>query len=306
MSRYVHSAGFAFADLKTENVVLMESGHAKLTDFGGARPLTDAARAIVRQGRRALRELPSGDDDWRIERDKQTAASSGNSGIGDGDGGGGSVGGGGTTSYAHDDGDNGDNDDDPQGDELDTRIEGTAAYLAPEIAAGGSPSVAGDCWGFGCLVFQMLAGRPPLWAETVADTMAAIVRFESSDTEFPDSFPIEGRALVTTLLDPQPSSRGTLGMAASHAFFNGLDVHVLYTQKAPELAVGAVGPAPDAKWARRQNSMLWQPMPDDITASAPAQRTAVPGLSFSPIEETSIEARAPFVSSLDAVSERRV
>ena len=37
-SRVAHDAGFVFADLKPENVVITESGHVKLTDFGACRP----------------------------------------------------------------------------------------------------------------------------------------------------------------------------------------------------------------------------------------------------------------------------
>ena len=36
----------------------------------------------------------------------------------------------------------------------DSRLEGTAAYLAPEIVAGGRPSIASDAWAFGCTLYQ--------------------------------------------------------------------------------------------------------------------------------------------------------
>jgi serine/threonine protein kinase len=287
---YVHSAGFAFSDLKSENVVLMESGHAKITDFGGARPLTEAAQTLVAKGRLAVRLLRSGDEDWRIERDRQLAAEQGHSGQ---SGAVPSTSAEGTAERATAD---------SCDVEPDTRAEGTAAFLAPEIARGGMPSIPGDCWAFGCLVYQMLAGRPPLWAETVADAMEAIVRFEADGAKFPDSFPEPARALVSTLLDPAPTSRSTLVMMASHAFFDGLDVDTLYDKQAPELAAGAVGPSPDAKWARRQNSMLWQPMPAAIPTAATI-RTAVPGLAFERIPETAIENTAPFVTTIDSVAE---
>ena len=53
--RAVHSLGYAFGDLKPENILLTASGHAKLTDFGAARPLPghSAAAQAIRSARRA-------------------------------------------------------------------------------------------------------------------------------------------------------------------------------------------------------------------------------------------------------------
>ena len=61
--------------------------------------------------------------------------------------------------------------------EEDERMEGTALYLAPELAAGGVSSVAGDCWALGCVLYQCLVGRPPVEAHTHSDAPARIVHF---------------------------------------------------------------------------------------------------------------------------------
>lgn len=34
----IHKSGFVFADLKPENILITATGHAKITDFGAARP----------------------------------------------------------------------------------------------------------------------------------------------------------------------------------------------------------------------------------------------------------------------------
>ena len=42
-------------------------------------------------------------------------------------------------------------------------VEGTAVYLAPELLQHKKASYKSDYWSFGCLIFQILAGRPPGW-----------------------------------------------------------------------------------------------------------------------------------------------
>ena len=64
----VHTSGFAFGDLKPENILLTLSGHAKLTDFGAARPLPHSARArcALKAAKHVILELRDGD--WRARR----------------------------------------------------------------------------------------------------------------------------------------------------------------------------------------------------------------------------------------------
>lgn len=263
----IHSKGFVFADLKPENVVLTASGHAKITDFGAARPLSAEAMEVTTRGKRAIRELRDGDHKWRQNQgkyvdmekpveDKELPAQN------------------------------------PE----DMRIEGTAAYLAPEVARGGRPCVSSDIWAFGCLLYQCLEGRPPIWAETVQEIMAAIVRFTAEDQMFHESLPTSAKSLITSLLEPSIDARIALDLAAAHEFFSGVDVFSLYKQQAPELQVGAIGPKPDAKWARRQNSMLWNPMPQEFTAGLSARAGAGNNIKFHSIDELEYERKAPFLN----------
>ena len=55
-------------------------------------------------------------------------------------------------------------------------ILGTAAYMSPEQAKGRPADRQSDIWAFGCVLFEMLAGRRAFEGEDVADTMAAVLR----------------------------------------------------------------------------------------------------------------------------------
>jgi len=55
---------------------------------------------------------------------------------------------------------------------------GTAAYMSPEQARGEPVDKQTDIWAFGCVVYEMLAGRRAFPAETITDTLAAVLRAE--------------------------------------------------------------------------------------------------------------------------------
>jgi len=54
-------------------------------------------------------------------------------------------------------------------------IMGTAAYMSPEQARGKIVDPRTDIWAFGCVLYEMLAGRPLFEGETATDIIAKIV-----------------------------------------------------------------------------------------------------------------------------------
>src|SRR6476620_234352 len=66
---------------------------------------------------------------------------------------------------------------------------GTAAYMSPEQARGKPADRRADVWGFGCVLFEMLSGRPPFRGETLAETLAAVLHEEPDWTQLPAGTP---------------------------------------------------------------------------------------------------------------------
>ena len=75
-------------------------------------------------------------------------------------------------------------------------ILGTAAYMSPEQARGLPVDTRADIWSFGCVLYEMLTGRPPFTGQTVAETLAAILEREPDWKALPSSTPARIRELL--------------------------------------------------------------------------------------------------------------
>ncbi|GAA6056368.1 hypothetical protein JCM3770_005971 [Rhodotorula araucariae] len=95
--------------------------------------------------------------------------------------------------------------DDPQGRPRARSFVGTPEYVSPEILSEGrESSFSSDFWALGCVLFQMLAGRPPFQARTEYLMFQKIVNLEF---EFPLGFPADAKDLVEKLLVVDPKAR---------------------------------------------------------------------------------------------------
>ena len=68
-------------------------------------------------------------------------------------------------------------------------ILGTAAYMSPEQARGQIVDKRTDVWAFGCVLYEMLAGRTAFGRPTVTDTLAAVVQQPPDWTALPPATP---------------------------------------------------------------------------------------------------------------------
>jgi serine/threonine protein kinase len=247
----IHDIGLVYADLKPENIVITETGHLKLTDFGGCRPVTEKAKEKTRLiAKGILKNLRDGN--WKEQAAKP--AEDGNDPV---------------------------DEDDVTDHEEDVRIEGTTAYLPPEVVMGSFPTTAADSWALGCVLYQCLSGRPPLLEADEDSTRNRIVSFDvhestnQVDRLFQDTHAsairADARELIKSLLEREASKRPGMHQTAQHDFFTKAEVDVfsLHRKPAYPLDVGDVSPSPDAQWARRQFSSIWAPQPVSYNISLP-------------------------------------
>lgn len=254
----IHELGLVYADLKPENIVITESGHVKLTDFGGCRPVTQEGKQLIESvAKNLLKDLRDGG--WKSKKDRSSEL---------------------------EESEDSDDEVDHYDLEDDIRIEGTTAYLPPEVVMGAFPTVASDSWALGCVIYQCLSGRPPILEADESLTRNRIVSFDVEGTStnndesrlFGDdhSSIIEqsARKLIVQLLNRHATDRPSMQQVAQDDFFagSGTDVFTLYHQPAPPLDVGDVTPVADAQWTRRQFSSIWAPQPQAYDISLQPSR----------------------------------
>lgn len=110
---------------------------------------------------------------------------------------------------------------------------GTAEYVSPELLTNKNACKASDLWAFGCIIYQLLAGRPPFKAGSEYLTFQKIVNL---DYEFPVGFPPAARDLIERCLVLDPARRLTIEHIKNHEFFEGQQFgKVLWKTKAPRL-----------------------------------------------------------------------
>ncbi|HEV2616598.1 MAG TPA: protein kinase, partial [Candidatus Acidoferrales bacterium] len=86
-------------------------------------------------------------------------------------------------------------------------ILGTAAYMSPEQAKGKAVDRRTDIWAFGCVLYEMLAGRMAFGGETATETLAAILKSEPDWSQLPSATPAQVHVLLRRCLEKDPRQR---------------------------------------------------------------------------------------------------
>lgn len=112
---------------------------------------------------------------------------------------------------------------------------GTAEYVSPELLENKYCGKPGDIWAFGCILYQMIAGKPPFKAANEYLTFQKITKLQYA---FSAGFPLVLRDLIKQILILQPSRRASIPTIQSHYFFQEIDFedfdHLWYSP-VPEL-----------------------------------------------------------------------
>jgi serine/threonine-protein kinase len=84
---------------------------------------------------------------------------------------------------------------------------GTASYMSPEQARGEPVDGRADVWAFGCVLYEMLAGRRAFGGRTTSEVLAAVLGRELDLDALPADTPEAIRQLVRRALGKDPRNR---------------------------------------------------------------------------------------------------
>ncbi|SCU81504.1 LAMI_0B06524g1_1 [Lachancea mirantina] len=112
---------------------------------------------------------------------------------------------------------------------------GTAEYVSPELLNENYVDYKCDIWAFGCIIFQMIAGKPPFKAANEYLTFQKVMKVQFA---FTAGFPLVIRDLVRQILVKNPDSRPSCREIKRHPLFKGLNFRdgTLWEAPAPEIA----------------------------------------------------------------------
>ena len=115
-------------------------------------------------------------------------------------------------------------------------IAGTPAYMSPEQARGHLVDKRTDIWAFGCVLYEMLTGRPAFTGATVSDLVAAILDREPDWSVLASSTPPAIRRLLCRCLAKERRQRLSDAADVRLEIEDALPSRVQKTEPAPSAA----------------------------------------------------------------------
>jgi len=195
----VHQLNYVHRDLKPDNVLLDNTGHLKLTDFGLSKSFQSKPAPFLEIFNKAKESKEDIDstfkqtrEGWR-KRDRKMAYST----------------------------------------------VGTPDYIAPEVFAQTGYGKECDWWSLGVIMYECLVGYPPFYAEDPMSTCRKIIRWKKTmafPEDQPDEggAPLSPDAkLLITQLICEAQYRLDFEGIKTHPFFKGVDWDNIRNTKAP-------------------------------------------------------------------------
>lgn len=189
---YLRERNIVHRDLKPKNLLIDDSFHIKMADFGAAK-IIDPDEVQQELDNIALENESEDSDDSGSENSfDQTDVSAPN-----------------------------------LANNKNTCI-GTPLYISPEMMEYNIGCFASDLWGLGCIIFECLSGASPFTGRNKFEIEDHII---NGEFEFPKGFDKEAKDLVKKLLKINPNERLGAGPAGSANDMNALKAHSFFKDK---------------------------------------------------------------------------
>ncbi len=162
----------------------------------------------------------------------------------------------------------------------DGTIVGTAPYMSPEQARGQAVDKRTDIWAFGCVLYEVLAGKQAFSGHTIADVLAAILERDPDWSALPAHTPSTVRRIVKRCLEKDPRGRlrdvGDARIELQDALDEQAATHRMQPPfAAPRRSTAMVGAACLVAGALAAGFFTWNRRSDDRLLAPPAPASAL-------------------------------
>ncbi|CAD6240199.1 unnamed protein product [Miscanthus lutarioriparius] len=207
----IHKHNYIHRDIKPDNLLLDKNGHMKLSDFGLCKPIDCSKLSTLNE------DEPMGDDNLRESMDIDSSSSDTANGR--------------RWRSQHE-----------QLQHWQTNRRklafstvGTPDYIAPEVLLKKGYGMECDWWSLGAIMYEMLVGYPPFYADDPITTCRKIVHWRNH-LKFPEDAKLsnEARDLICRLLCDVDHRIGSAGadQIKAHPWFRGVAWDKLYEMEA--------------------------------------------------------------------------